>query len=65
MRKGQIARLECSHVAQHLRLGVMRVEDGVREEGARAREALVEAVVHVGGQHARLGRRCAPREDRE
>ena len=41
VRQRQIARLERAHVAQHLRLGVVRVEHRVREERRRAREPLV------------------------
>ena len=50
MRERQVARLEHPHVAQHLRLGVMRVEHRMRQELAAAGEPLVEPVVQRIGQ---------------
>jgi glycine dehydrogenase (decarboxylating) len=55
-RERQVARLELPHVPQHLRLGVVRVEHGMRQERTRAREPLVEPVVDLGGERARLRR---------
>ena len=47
VRERQVARLERAHVAQHLGFRMVRAEHRMRAERARAREALVVAVVHV------------------